>query len=133
MLAFCSYFISTSLHLITFCLEFHFINFGVAVTKTPCFSCGLDRCYQTEGGTLQCCNPLCAAGCVGPKANQCHVCGAHFTVLFDSVSNYHSLLYGAWNNIIPCYVFEYAFRLKWGEYFWVVVTQNVVTCMLQLC
>ena len=22
---------------------------------------------------MQCCNPLCAAGCVGPRADQCHV------------------------------------------------------------
>ena len=52
---------------------FHCNVFGSAVTKTICRSCGLDRCYQTEGETLQCCNPLSAAGCVGSRTDQCHV------------------------------------------------------------
>ena len=46
---------------------------GTAVTKTPCSSCGMDRCYQMEAERFRCCNPLCAAGCVGLRTNQCHV------------------------------------------------------------
>ena len=53
------------------------ILFHSTVKKTICSSCGLDRCHDADPSPtsvlLQCCNPLCAAGCYGGTPDTCYV------------------------------------------------------------
>lgn len=52
---------------------FPFIVRKIYQRNSTITGCGNDRYFLDESGNIQCCNPLCSAGCSGPSAKRCFV------------------------------------------------------------